>query len=120
MAPLPLKVDAVSLCWTSLRDGRENDREGWNRTGDEEKREFTRDRDDDHICLQLKQVARFSRPVLTWIHLLTDLTIVQRDSVNPVIADSVNPVTDWFAYRDVRYLEMMSYNNRPQKFYFVK
>lgn len=24
MAPLPLKVDAVSLCWTSLRDSREN------------------------------------------------------------------------------------------------
>lgn len=38
MALLPLKVDAVSLCWTSLRDSRENDREGW--TCHEKRREL--------------------------------------------------------------------------------
>lgn len=31
MALVPLKVHAVFLCWTSLRDSRENDREGWTR-----------------------------------------------------------------------------------------
>lgn len=54
MALLPLKVDAVSLRWTSLRDSRENDREGWTR-GEGNLLTWW----NDHICLQLKQVARF-------------------------------------------------------------
>lgn len=48
MALLPLKVDAVSLCWTSLRDSRENDREGW--TCHDRRGEFTRDGMTTSVC----------------------------------------------------------------------